>query len=45
MVAHELPAAGQQTAEVLRPGAIDRAVDNHVPEIAGAQLLRLGRET
>jgi hypothetical protein len=43
-LAHELPAAGQQAAEILRPGAIDRAVKDYVADLAGTQFLRLGRK-
>src|SRR6476659_4849684 len=40
----EVPVAGQHAAIVLRPWTIDRAIDDHMADLAGAQLLRFGRK-
>ena len=45
MLADEIPVARQHAAEILRPRPVDRAVDDHVADLAGAQFLRLGRKT
>ena len=38
------PVAAEHAAEILRPRAIHRRVQNHVPGMTGAQFLGLGRE-
>src|SRR6266436_6879106 len=43
MFANEFSVARQDAAEILRPGRVDRAVEDHVADIPGAQLLRLRR--
>src|SRR5438067_5662097 len=43
MLAYKIGAARQHAAEILRPGAIDRAVDKNMTDTAGAQLLRFRR--
>src|SRR5262249_50079344 len=45
VLADEVPVARQHTAVVLRPRTIHGAVDNHMADLAGAQLLRLRRKT
>src|SRR5262249_58789633 len=45
MPADVVPMRRQQAAEVLRPGTIDGAVDDHVTDLPGAQVLWLGRKT
>ena len=44
MVADEVAVADQHAAEVLRPRLVGGAVEDHVADLAGAQLLRLGRK-
>ena len=44
ILAHEFPIARQHAAEILRPWAVDGAVDDHMADLAGAQFLRLGRK-
>ena len=44
ILADELAVARQHAAEVLRPGLVQGAVDDHVADVPGAQLLRLGRK-
>src|SRR5207244_3838473 len=44
MFPDELPTAREQAAEVLRPGPIRRAVDDHVSDLSGPQLLWPRRE-
>jgi hypothetical protein len=41
---YELPVARQHAAEIFRPRAVNRAVDDHVPDMAGTQILRHGRK-
>jgi hypothetical protein len=43
MFADVVAVAGQH-AEIFRPRRVERAVDDDVPDIAGAQRLRLGRK-
>src|SRR5438128_1936808 len=45
MLAHEFAVAGHNAAEILRPWTIYRAVDHHVPDLFGAELLRHWRKT
>jgi hypothetical protein len=45
MVAHEIPVAPEHAAEILRPRAIHRAVDDDVADLARAQILRHRRQT
>jgi ribose transport system ATP-binding protein len=45
MLVDEVPVARQHTAEVLRPGAVHRAIDDHVADVPGPQFLGLGRKT
>src|ERR1700736_3020878 len=40
---YEFTTARQHAAKVLRPGAVDGAVDDHMADPAGVQFLRLGR--
>ena len=40
---NEISIARQHAAKVLRPWTIDRAVDDHVTDLPGAQFLRFGR--
>jgi hypothetical protein len=44
MLPDELGVARQQTAEVLRPRAVDRTIQDHVADAAGARLLGRGRK-
>src|SRR5262245_48899660 len=37
--------SGHQATEILRPWAVCGAVEDHMADVAGAQLLRLGRKT
>jgi len=41
---YEFTTARQHAAKVLRPGAVDGAVDDHMADPAGVQFLRLGRQ-
>src|SRR5262249_24448676 len=41
MLADELPVADHHTAKVLRPGAVQSAVDHHVPDPLRSQFQRL----
>ena len=40
----EIAIASQQTTEILRPGAVHCGVDDHMPDMSGAQFLRLRRK-
>ena len=40
---HKFPVTCKNAAEILRPGRVDRAVEDHVADIARAQLLWLRR--
>src|SRR6185436_13553876 len=44
MLLDELPVAGNQAAEVLRPGTIQGALQDRVADLPRAQLLRVRRE-
>ena len=44
MLANELPMTRGHAAKVLRPWPVDRAVGNYVPDLQGAELLRVGRK-
>src|SRR5215472_9449035 len=41
---YEFTTARQHAAEVLRPGAVDGAVEDHMTDSMGVQFLRLGRQ-
>src|SRR6516164_10332460 len=40
-----VPVAREHAAIILRPWAVDRDIENHMPDTPGAQLLRFGRTT
>src|SRR5262249_7743170 len=42
VLAHVVAVASEHAAEILRPRAIDDAVEDYVADVPGAQLLRLG---
>src|SRR5882724_835262 len=42
--AHVFAVAGEHTAEILRPGAVHGGVDDHMPDAASAEILRLRRK-
>jgi len=44
IVADELPISRLHAAEILRPRGVDGAVEDHVTDISGAQVLRRGRK-
>src|SRR5271169_5206676 len=45
ILSYELPVAGQHAAEILRPRAVDGAVDDDMADLAGAKFLRHRRQT
>src|SRR5262249_54421218 len=45
VLADEVPVSSQHAAEILRPWAVDRAVDHHAADLTGAQFLRLRWKT
>jgi hypothetical protein len=44
MPPHVFAAAGQHTAEILRPRGLDGGVDDHPADMASAEMLRLRRK-
>ena len=44
VLTHELPVGGHDAAKVLRPGPVHAAVDDHMPDLPGPQLLGEGRK-
>src|SRR5207302_3557855 len=44
MPSHVFGVAGQHTAEILRPGAVDRGVNDHMADMASAEILGLRRK-
>src|SRR5262249_62348670 len=44
VLSDEVPVPDDHAAEILRPGAVDGAVDDHVPELLCARLLRHWRK-
>ena len=44
MIADEVPVAVRYAAEILRPWLVRGHVEDHATDLAGAQLLWLGRE-